>query len=98
MSTNYYVAATRKCEDCQVEHMCCCGIHLGKSSGGNRFLFAYNGGKYYRTISELKKWLKNKRIIDEYGRSATLIRFANNAGGLDNITVALVSIEEEAAQ
>lgn len=71
MSTNYYVAATRKCEDCQVEHMCCCGIHLGKSSGGNRFLFAYNGGKYYRNISELKKWLKNKRIIDEYGRSAT---------------------------
>ena len=31
-------------------------------------------------------------------KAATLIRFANNAGGLDNITVALVSIEEEAAQ
>ncbi len=30
-------------------------------------------------------------------KAATLIRFANNAGGLDNITVALVSIEEEAA-
>ena len=31
-------------------------------------------------------------------KAATLVRFANNAGGLDNITVALVSIEEEAAQ
>lgn len=30
-------------------------------------------------------------------KAATLVRFANNAGGLDNITVALVSIEEEAA-
>ena len=30
-------------------------------------------------------------------KTATLIRFANNAGGLDNITVALISIEEEAA-
>lgn len=29
-------------------------------------------------------------------KAATLIRFANNAGGLDNITVALVSIKEEA--
>ena len=31
-------------------------------------------------------------------KAATLIRFANNAGGLDNISVALVSIKEEAAQ
>ena len=31
-------------------------------------------------------------------KAATLVRFANNAGGLDNITVALVSIEEEAAE
>ena len=30
-------------------------------------------------------------------KAATLIRFANNAGGLDNISVALVSIKEEAA-
>ena len=28
-------------------------------------------------------------------KAATLVRFANNAGGLDNITVALVAIEEE---
>ncbi|EIF36391.1 Stp1/IreP family PP2C-type Ser/Thr phosphatase [Streptococcus sp. SK643] len=31
-------------------------------------------------------------------KTATLIRFANNAGGIDNITVALVSINEEAAE
>ena len=29
---------------------------------------------------------------------ATLIRFANNAGGLDNITVALVYMNEEAIE
>ena len=31
-------------------------------------------------------------------KAATLIRFANNAGGLDNITVALVYMSEEAAE
>ena len=31
-------------------------------------------------------------------KAATLIRFANNAGGLDNITVALVYMNEEAAE
>ena len=31
-------------------------------------------------------------------KTATLIRFANNAGGIDNITVALVSINEEAVE
>lgn len=30
-------------------------------------------------------------------KAATLIRFANHAGGLDNITVALVSVDEEVA-
>lgn len=28
-------------------------------------------------------------------KTETLVRFANNAGGLDNITVALVSMNEE---
>ena len=31
-------------------------------------------------------------------KTATLVRFANNAGGLDNITVALVSMNEEEAK
>ena len=31
-------------------------------------------------------------------KTATLVRFANNAGGLDNITVALVSMNEEEAE
>lgn len=31
-------------------------------------------------------------------KAATLVRFANNAGGLDNITVALVSMNEEDAK
>lgn len=31
-------------------------------------------------------------------RQRTLIRFANNAGGLDNITVALIAVNEEATE
>ncbi|TVW84078.1 serine/threonine-protein phosphatase, partial [Streptococcus pneumoniae] len=31
-------------------------------------------------------------------KAATLIRFANNAGGLDNITVALIAVNEEATE
>ena len=31
-------------------------------------------------------------------KATTLIRFANNAGGLDNIAVALVYMNEEAAE
>lgn len=31
-------------------------------------------------------------------KAATLIRFANNAGGLDNITVALIAVNEEAIE
>ena len=31
-------------------------------------------------------------------KAATLIRFANNAGGLDNITVALIAVNEEGTE
>ena len=41
-------------------------IHLGKSSLGWQFSFQYNDGKYYKNVPEMKKWLKDKDIYDEY--------------------------------
>ena len=63
MGCNYYIYdKSKKCK--------CCGrgeeeIHIGKSSGGWKFLFNYNGGKYYADVDGLKKFLKNKTIYSE---------------------------------
>ncbi|MEW1951054.1 hypothetical protein AB0280_17605 [Pseudarthrobacter sp902506025] len=64
MGTNYY-ARINTCPTCRRPEE---EIHLGKSSGGWQFLFAYNDGDYYKDVHELKDWLKDKTIIDEYGR------------------------------
>jgi len=63
MGTNYYA----KKEPCPT-----CGhapesIHLGKSSMGWQFSFQYNGGRYYKNVEEMREWLKDKSIFDEYG-------------------------------
>lgn len=65
MGTNYYVK-TKKCEACGHKPD---GIHLGKSSAGWQFSFQYNGGQYYKNVQEMKKWLKDKEIEDEYGQA-----------------------------
>jgi len=73
MGTNYYTKdKTNECE--------CCGrgvenIHLGKSSAGWNFSFQYNDGKYYKNFEEMKRWLKDKVIEDEYGHIITLDEF-----------------------
>jgi len=70
MGTNYYT----KLNECSK-----CGrydeIHLGKSSAGWQFTFQYNGGQFYKNVKEMKAWLKNKNIIDEYGDPVTYTRF-----------------------
>ena len=73
MGTNYYVK-TNKCETCghKLE-----GIHLGKSSGGWQFSFQYNGGKFYKNVEEMKEWLKDKEIENEYGEVITQKAFWN---------------------
>lgn len=63
MGTNYYVK-TNKCETCGHKPD---EIHLGKSSFGWQFSFQYNGGKYYQNVRQMKAWLKDKKIKDEYG-------------------------------
>jgi hypothetical protein len=62
MGTNYYVK--ENCIHCKKSEE----IHLGKSSGGWKFSFQYNDGQYYKNITEMKKWLKGKKIFDEYGK------------------------------
>ena len=60
MGMNYYVQLN-KCEKCKRYDE----IHLGKSSGGWRFSFQYNDGKYYKNVNEMKEWLKDKIIYNE---------------------------------
>lgn len=61
MGTNYY-ARENECKHCNRYD----DIHLGKSSGGWHFTFQYNHGKYYKDVNEMKKWLKGKKIYNEY--------------------------------
>ena len=63
MGTNYYIK-TETCPTCGYKPD---GIHLGKSSGGWQFSFQYNGGQYYKNVAEMKKWLADKKIENEYG-------------------------------
>lgn len=65
MGTNYYTK-TKKCVTCGHQPD---GIHLGKSSFGWRFVFQFNGGKFYKDVDEMTVWLRDKKIVDEYGKN-----------------------------
>lgn len=67
MGTNYYTK-TEKCPHCGHRPE---GIHLGKSSAGWQFSFQYNGGKFYKNVEEMKVWLKDKTIENEYGEEVS---------------------------
>lgn len=71
MGTNYYTN-TKGCEHCGHIPQ---PIHLGKSSHGWTFSFQYNGGKYYKNVKEMKAWLANKTIEDEYGNMVSYMDF-----------------------
>lgn len=63
MGTNYYTKE-ETCPTCgHTPH----SIHLGKSSGGWQFSFQYNHGRYYKNVSEMREWLKSKKIESENG-------------------------------
>jgi len=66
MGTNYYTKIN-ECEHCNRYNE----IHLGKSSAGWQFSFQYNGGRFYKNVKEMKEWLKDKKIEDEYGSTIT---------------------------
>lgn len=62
MGTNFYTRIN-ECASCERFEE----IHLGKSSAGWQFSFQYNDGKYYKNMPQMKKWLKDKIIKNEYG-------------------------------
>jgi hypothetical protein len=61
MGTNFYIREN-ECDKCRRHEE----VHLGKSSAGWKFSFQYNGGRYYKNIEEMREWLKDKKIWDEY--------------------------------
>lgn len=71
MGTNFYTHS-KTCESCGHKPE---GIHLGKSSVGWQFSFQYNGGEYYKNVEEMKAWLADKEIEDEYGESVSHKKF-----------------------
>ena len=42
-------------------------IHIGKRSSGWKFLWNFQGGKFYTNKEELLKFIRSGRIVDEYG-------------------------------
>lgn len=42
-------------------------IHLGKQSNGWKFLWNWNSNKFYKTKEELFKFIRDGRVVNEYG-------------------------------
>lgn len=42
-------------------------VHLGKRSGGWKFLWNWNDEKYYKTKDDLLKFIRSGKIVNEYG-------------------------------
>ncbi len=66
MGTNYYTREN-ECDKCGRYEQ----IHLGKSSHGWQFTFQYNGGLYYKGVTQMENWLKDKNIWNEYNEPVT---------------------------
>lgn len=75
MGTNYYVKAPTECGHCGGKHICKQAIHIGKSSMGWQFTFAYNEGVFYKNLEEMKEWSRDKQIYDEYNRLMSFAKF-----------------------
>jgi hypothetical protein len=54
-------------------------IHLGKRSGGWKFIWNWNSGKYYKTKEELFKFIRDGRVVDEYGEQIDVEEFITMA-------------------
>jgi hypothetical protein len=54
-------------------------IHLGKRSGGWKFIWNWNNGKYYKTKEELFEFIRNGRVVDEYGQQIDVEEFITMA-------------------
>ena len=54
-------------------------IHLGKRSRGWKFIWNWNDGRYYKTKEELFKFIRDGRVVDEYGEQIDVEEFITMA-------------------
>lgn len=54
-------------------------IHLGKRSGGWKFLWNFNENKHYSNKDELFQFIKSGRVVDEYGEEMDVEEFIKMA-------------------
>ncbi len=50
-------------------------IHLGKRSGGWKFCWNFHDNKYYSNKEELLKFIRDGRVVDEYGEEMDVNEF-----------------------
>jgi hypothetical protein len=65
-------------------------IHLGKRSSGWKFCWNFHDNKYYSNKEELLKFIRDGRIVDEYGEELDVNEFilmALNWGEPDGLVV-----------
>lgn len=56
-------------------------FEIGTRSCGWQFGFLNHRWKFFKNIEELKEWLKDGQIVDEYGRKFTFDEFWNDEIG-----------------
>ena len=54
-------------------------IHLGKRSGGWKFLWNFHKNEYYSNKEELFQFIKSGRVVDEYGDEMEVEEFIKMA-------------------
>lgn len=54
-------------------------VHLGKRSSGWKFCWNFHNGKYYNTKNELLNFIREGRVVDEYGNSIEVEEFIKMA-------------------
>lgn len=53
-------------------------VHIGKSSGGWKFIFNHNNWEHYKNIDELQAFIEENEFFDEYGRKVDPDEFWEN--------------------
>ena len=54
-------------------------VHLGKRSGGWRFLWNFHHNRYYSNREELIRFVRSGRVVDEYGQEIQADEFLEMA-------------------
>lgn len=100
LARNHDIEGIRKWNERAEELLTSNTVHIGKRSGGWKFLFNHNHWKYYdHTRESIDAFLRGcYEIRDEYGDSLTIEQFwsdyvDSNKNGLDNRTYCELEIE-----